>query len=230
MFLLFCLFPLHSHASENRIAEAGRKLVAAYPDYLDEVRGNNLVWKDGTEMPLDDGKPEKEFQELIVAPHLEDMFAMPYPRGLPSAPPINQDPGRVRFQPFFEKMYGNCREKTNKRNIVSVRWLKNKGGGTLQLSRLNDVAKKVLAVSEELDQLPSSYDHYLLPTEGGYYCRTIKGTKRLSPHSYGIAIDIGVDKSHYWRWQTSSGSSSNVWHSHVPYEIIKIFEKHGFIW
>ena len=42
-------------------AEAAR-LISAYPDLLDSIEGNTLVWKDGTRMEFDDGK----FEVIIV--------------------------------------------------------------------------------------------------------------------------------------------------------------------
>ena len=37
-------------------------LVQAYPDFLDRIEGNDLVWKDGTRMRIDDGKGAKAFR------------------------------------------------------------------------------------------------------------------------------------------------------------------------
>jgi hypothetical protein len=67
--------------------------------------------------------------------------------------------------------------------------------------------------------------------------RVIEGTKRLSGHSFGIAIDL--DKSHttlpsYWRWLNSkkypNGFESIRQIEPVPPSLVRIFEQHGFIW
>jgi hypothetical protein len=47
-------------------------------------------------------------------------------------------------------------------------------------------------------------------------------------HAYGAAIDLNVKQSDYWSWQ--GRLADPVWRNRMPYEIVKIFEKHGFIW
>src|SRR5262245_40248544 len=86
-------------------------LVAAYPDHLASNDGKELIWKDGTRMPISDGRNGKTFQQLLDAPDIRDQFTYPYPLGPEvKTPAINEDPGRIRFEPFFLKMYGDCRK------------------------------------------------------------------------------------------------------------------------
>ena len=42
-------------------------LVAAYPDHLAGYEGNDLIWKDGTRMPISDGRSNKTFDQLLDA-------------------------------------------------------------------------------------------------------------------------------------------------------------------
>jgi hypothetical protein len=72
-------------------------------------------------------------------------------------------------------------------------------GKTLKITSVNGVAKKLKAVSTELDALPESFVKYLTPSGGTYNCRVIAGTDRPSVHGNGIAIDINVAWSDYWR-------------------------------
>jgi hypothetical protein len=96
-----------SGASTERTLAGLRR---AYPEQLDRIEGNTLVWKDGTRMPLDDGKREKGFEAWLADPDIEDMFSVPYPAGdLAAAPTPNSDPGRARNAAFFNRMYGDCR-------------------------------------------------------------------------------------------------------------------------
>ncbi|HAN64366.1 MAG TPA: hypothetical protein DCQ79_11005, partial [Rhizobiales bacterium] len=75
------------------------KLVASYPDFLASHDGNMLRWKDGTAMPFDDGKGEKDFETRLDSPDLEDEFYAPYPVGRAGIPPgVDIDPGRVRYE------------------------------------------------------------------------------------------------------------------------------------
>jgi hypothetical protein len=46
----------------------------------------------------------------------------------------------------------------------------------------------------------------------------------------GIAIDLVTEHSHYWRWGRTAFSRPANWRNEIPGEIVKIFEKHGFIW
>src|SRR4051794_36514329 len=70
-------------------------LVAAYPDQLASHDGKDLVWKDGTRMPIADGRTGKSFDDLLNSPDIKDQFAYPYPLGPDvKAPGLNEDPGR----------------------------------------------------------------------------------------------------------------------------------------
>jgi hypothetical protein len=54
----------------------------------------------------------------------------------------------------------------------------------------------------------------------------IAGTDRRSMHAYGAAIDISTAYSDYWRW----GARTRPYRNRIPFEIVAIFERHGFIW
>ena len=109
-------------------------LVAAYPDFLAGAEGNELVWKDGTRMAFDDGKGAKPFEALLDAPRPRGHVLRAPTRSARSGTPpaVNSDPGRVRFQPLFDKMYGDCTKGEVARNLVDVVWLPSKGGQRLE--------------------------------------------------------------------------------------------------
>ncbi len=65
---------------------------------------------------------------------------------------------------------------------------------------------------------------------GAYNCRQIARTGRLSMHAYGAAIDINVKHADYWRWAGPDNGNQNRHRNKLPFEIVRIFEKHGFIW
>jgi hypothetical protein len=207
---------------------AGERLLAAYPDHLATVEGNDLVWKDGTRMQIDDGRGKKPFEVWLSDPDLKDMLALPYIVGDAAAPPTeNSDPGRARNTAFFAKMYGDCAKGEVARNLSEVVWLPKRGGQKLKVSKVNGIADKLAAVSRALDELPETFDVYLKPSEGTYLCRPIDGTTRVSAHGWGIAIDIATKHAHYWRW---SKGGVNAYQNKIPIEIVKIFEANGFIW
>jgi hypothetical protein len=109
-------------------------------------------------------------------------------------------------------------------------WLPKKWGKTMRVTRINGVAEQLKAVSDELDALPASFNIYLYPAEGGFNCRSIAGTNRLSAHGHGIAVDIAIKRSDYWRWNTPGADGRYAYKNSIPFEIVAVFEKHGFIW
>jgi hypothetical protein len=92
------------------------------------------------------------------------------------------------------------------------------------------VAEKLKALSNELDALPAELIKYLTPSAGTYNCRVIAGTSRPSVHGSGAAIDINVNFSDYWRWAKQDALGHYPYKNRIPWEIVEIFEKHGFIW
>lgn len=216
-----------SHANSRA---AITRLPAAYPQALDRIEGNKLIWKDGTAMDIDDGQGPKPFAAWLADPDIDDMMAIPYPAGAGAIGPApERDPGRARNAAFFDKMYGNCRNGEVTPHLETVVWLPRKSGQPLKVTRKNGVATRLQAVSNELDTLPDSFDKYLIPSAGTYNCRVIAGTDRVSAHGYGIAIDVAVAQSDYWRWAAKT-SAEITYRNRVPLEIVHIFERHGFIW
>jgi len=235
-YLALCILAAGSFLSAAPVAQAeplaaGPALVQAYPDFLDRVDGSELVWRDGTRMPIDDGSPAKPLDAMLDHPDLKDMFSMPYPAGEKGIPPaVDFDPGRVRYGPLFQRMYGDCHAPRFMSNAVPVDWLPTRSGKKLKFTKINGAAQALQMVSAELDKLPSSFMEYLMPPAGTYNCRSVAATDRLSPHAYGIAIDINASKADYWQWAKKPAGASVPYQNHVPLEIVDIFERHGFIW
>jgi hypothetical protein len=206
-------------------------LIAAYPAHVERIEGNALVWKDGTRMVIDDGRGAKTHEVLLNTADIKDMFFARYPLGASGLPPaVNADPGRARNAPFFDKMYGDCRAGGVTRNLVDVVWLPKKWGKVVKITRINEVDKKLAAVSRELDELPARFDAFLFPSEGTYVCRAIAGTNRVSAHGHGIAIDISTKQADYWRWTRPDANGRHAHKNRIPWEIVEVFERHGFVW
>jgi hypothetical protein len=221
---------LAENTSGKAAPDLGR-LISAYPDHLERIEGNWLVWKDGTRMEIDDGQGEKPFEAWLAAPDIDDMLALPYPAGAPAlAPARDSDPGRARNGAFFTKMYGDCRKGEAAKGLVDVVWLPTKRRQHLKVTPVNGVAEKLARVSAELDALPARFDAFLAPAAGTYNCRAIAGTERASAHGYGIAVDIAVKHAHYWRWSKQGPDGSLPYKNAIPDEIVRAFERHGFIW
>lgn len=228
---LMLLAALAPASADDRAERLMQTLVDVYPDFLAGHEANAILWKDGTRMSFDDGKGDKTFEERLDHPDLEDEFYAPYPpgrAGLSPAPDI--DPGRVRFEPFFLKMYGDCKKDGVAKRLRKVTWMPRHGGGGVMFTTENGADRHLAAAIAELDALPDSFMKYLVPSAGAYVCRPIAGTSRLSMHAYGAAIDISTRHTDYWRWNKPGPGGRYPYKNQVPWEIVEIFERHGFIW
>jgi hypothetical protein len=162
---------------------------------------------------------------------IREQFAIPYPlAAAPFRPPAtDEDPGRIRNEAFFVKMYGDCRRGEVTVKLRSVAWLPRHGGGTVRATTVNGVADQLEKVSRDLDALHADMIRYLIPMSGIYNCRTIAGTSRLSVHAFGAAVDINASFGDYWQWAPKADGAL-VWRNRIPREIVEVFERHGFIW
>ena len=208
------------------------RLVAAYPDTVAGHGTTFLTLKDGTRFPISDGRTDKTFKELLESPDIDDMFFVRYPAiaepsAEPKQPDENSDPGRVRFEPLFAAMYGDCRKNEVVKNLRTVKWLPKHGGGSVKVTTVNGVADALERVSRALDELPDDVATYLVPAAGTYSCRRVAGSRAPSMHAYGAAIDIDTRYADYWRW---SPGETPRWRNRIPVAILRVFEQHGFIW
>ena len=206
-------------------------LIASYPDKLASYTERELIWKDGSRMPLGSEHANKPFAEMLDSADIRDQFAIPYLLASApfQAPATDEDPGRIRNDAFFLKMYGDCRKGEVTPVLRAVAWLPNHGGGTVRATSINGVADQLEKVSHDLDLLPESMIQYLVPMSGIYICRPIAATKRLSVHAFGAAVDINAHFGDYWLW-AKRPDGSIVWRNQIPQLIVEIFERHGFIW
>jgi hypothetical protein len=216
-------------ASATGVAASIDDLVRAYPNALAGFDGSNLIWRDGTRMPVDDGRPNQSMAEQLRSGSILDQLRLPYPAGAPLAPSPHDDPGRVRNKALFDKMYGDCKAGAVAPALVPVTWLPKTWGHVVSITSVNGVDRKLAAVSRELDNLPAEDRKYLYPVGGTYACRAVADTGRTSMHAWGAAIDINPAFSDYWWWRRGAGDPP-TYVNHVPAEIVAAFERHGFIW
>ncbi len=102
-------------------------------------------------------------------------------------------------------------------------------GGRIKVTAINGVAARLAAISTELEQLPADRIKFLVPPAGGFNCRQIAGSAQKSPHAWGIAVDIAISNAHYWQW-SKPGNGRHFWRNAIPMDIVRVFERHGFIW
>ena len=221
-------------AGDASIPKGAKILMSVYPDFVKGYMNGKLVMSDGSTITYDDGR-KKSFVELLDNADPEDMFAFNY--DLKSwIPGKMQDAGRSRCEELFKKMYGNSPGAVQKK-LVPVRWpfgQATNGGGvnmnikTVKFTTVNGANKQLEKVVAELEKHPEL--HKYLAQSGAFYWRPVRGAKRLSAHSYGMTIDIGVKFSDYWRNHAKDENATVTYRNKYPHEIVEIFEKHGFIW
>jgi hypothetical protein len=210
-------------------AASVQDLLRAYPDELAGFDGSDLIWRDGTRMPVGDGRPDKTPRELLRQGSILDQLRLPYPTGAALLPAPGEDPGRIRNHAFFEKMYGDCRAGEVAPKLVPVVWLPKTWGHAVRVTSVNGVDRRLAAISRELDALPAEDKTFLYPPGGTYNCRTVADTGQSSMHAWGAAIDINTRYADYWLWHRSGGGLAG-YTNRIPLEIVAIFERHGFIW
>jgi len=239
MFILFILLTNKSFAQRDsilsnntflsrQIPENLKSLCNSYPNYISVLDYNHIVWKDG-EIQVFDDSLFKTFDQMLDDADLQEQMNQDYVIGRNYVIPIlNYDPGRIRNEYFFKKMYGK-NEVEVKKNLVSIVWLPKSLNQKLLVTKINGVDKKLEKISNILDTMVQ-FLPYLQSPGGTYVWRKIKNTNRLSMHSFGIAIDINIKFSDYWLWNLSKDKGIIKYKNRIPMEIVEIFEKEGFIW
>lgn len=208
-----------------------RKLMNAYPDFIKGFENNQLILKDNTSITYDDKIQNKSFTALLNNPDIEDQFKYVYKTGkIPQKLEKNQDPGRIRNELLFRKMYGNSEAEVRK-NLVEIVWCPKLVNQKIRVTKINGVDKKLRLISAELDNHPELKE-YIKNIGGTFNWRKVNGTNRLSLHSFGMSIDINTKYSDYWQWGCgcTNENATLVYKNRIPQLIIDIFEKHGFIW
>lgn len=206
-------------------------LMMAYSEYITDIeRDKNknvyIVMKSGRRILYDDRK-EKALSEKQYNPDLQDMMEQIYPlSNIKDLMEENFDPGRIRVYPLLKEVYGESKAQTQS-NLVNVKV----GYKNYPFSNKNNAANELKAVMQELLPLANKdwkvYNN-VFPASGTYNYRYIAGTNRLSAHSFGIAIDLKRDERDYWKWANREKGEKRI--SEYPQEIVRIFEKHNFIW
>lgn len=204
--------------------------IKAYPssitqngEYIKTMSGKNLVWNDGK---------SKSFDEILNSPDLKDILSLAYPafRAIKVHPLYNEDPGRFRYEPLMKLVYGNTKGEV-RNNLISIDWFSYSNVKLVQFNKKNGAAKALKQVIQALQQLPASYHKYFTNIGGTFLYRTIAGTHRLSPHAFGIAIDLNVHYGDYWRFTKNNLLASGIpYKNRMPQAIIDIFERYCFIW
>ena len=150
-------------------------------------------------------------------------MADPYPLE-PNRPdtPLGVSPGRKRSYDLLTALYGSTPAQVGKQ-LAPVKLLG-------QALRLSAPAGKALAAADPALVEAVREDPQLkafLKMDGGFMWRRIAGESRLSPHAYGIAVDLSSRIAPYWRW---SKLRPHPLQFSYPSAIVSLMEDAGFIW
>ncbi len=189
-----------------------------------EQGGQWLVRLGQSSQPYDDGQSKNPIQR-IETPDLQDMFSERYRSGpIRKVQRAEEDPGRARVEALFMVRYGRTKAAVSAA-LQPVDFV----GTRVRVHRL--VAPAFRAVAGRLGPLlrqKPALREFVTGIGGTFAWRPIAGTQRRSAHSYGIAIDLNVKRSHYWRWRMNNAGMA--WDNSYPQEIVDAFEAEGFIW
>ena len=206
-------------------------LMMAYPEYIIGIENKEnkniyLITKSERKLIYDD-KNSKTHEQKLSNPDLQDMMDQIYPlTPIKNVLDTNFDPGRCRVYQLLNEVYGSSRQsiESNLRNL-------NFGYGNLRFNGNNNAANCLQAALKELIPIAErnpNVKNCLFPCSGTFNYRLISGTNQLSPHSFGIAIDLAVNKSDYWKWASKANGDKRL--SSYPNELVEVFEKNNFIW
>ncbi len=225
-----CSLPAGSSLAAGSVPHAERLELfrQAYRDAIETIDGTHVIMRDGTKIVLDDGNKKNHHQRLVAA-DIKDMFLQVYPTlacmAIEDKPVRNFDPGRIRNGAFLKAAFGTS-EKSVRDELETVSWF----GQTLKVTRRMGVSDALKRVAGDLKKIRNLDMRFVRSMGGTFKWRKIAGTKRLSVHSFGAAVDLNTRYADYWRW--SGGKPGNVptYVNRVPTNIVAAFEKHGFIW
>ena len=218
-------------AQPDTIPSSAQKLINSYKGIITGYANNSIIFEDGSKLTWDDGIHNKTWQQLLNHPDLKDMFSQKYPQGKLSSPPgVNADPGRIRDEAFFMKVYGSSKKEVES-HLTTITWCPKLVGQKIIVTKINGVDKHLMKVSAELDKHPE-LKKYLTNIGGTFNWRNINGTNRPSMHSFGMTIDINTTYSDYWQWtcKCTAENSPIKYSNRIPQLIFDTFEKYGFIW
>lgn len=237
MFLLVTLKSNISYAvfkDENSLDNVTIKrdllvIMLSYEDLIEDIEKSEdgiiyLVTKNGKKIIYDDNKV-KSYDSKLVNGDLQDTLEMIYPlESIDKVMDENIDPGRIRSYSFLEAIYGNSKEGIEK----TLTYVPTYYGDILFNKLGSENLKNVFDEIKNIVNSNSKISGYITPISGTYNYRVIQDTGRLSPHAYGIAIDLHRNDADYWKWVDKEVGSKRI--ESYPKEIVKAFENNGFVW
>jgi hypothetical protein len=205
-------------------------LMLAYPenvkDVVSEKNGDVYIIMNSGKRILYDDKVKKNSEQRFQNTDLQDMLQEPYP--LETNKKLmekDQDPGRCRVYSLLDEVYGNNRSSIE-HNLKNTNLISR----NLLFNNKNKASESLQAVFKDINEIKNKSNIYssVFPLNGTYNYRLISGTNKLSPHGYGIAIDLNRDKRDYWQWASREEGQKRL--DIYPKELVDTFQNHNFVW
>jgi len=238
-----------SREEKNELIKLLHELFQGYSSLIKEITLDKVIFKNGDEFNWRPPKGLRTETDVLNKPSLIEQFLPIYVPGKEwqSHPDHDGHAGRFRELNFFKTIFGHS-EKEVAEKLVSIKWLeksfKNK---TILVTNALNIADVFQQLSIALEKLPGSVKStFLEEISGTFKWRVIAGTDRLSAHSFGMTLDLDCKQCEYWLWdyrkergidEKMTIKEENIlakdlpqWRNRVPFEIVEIFERHGFIW
>jgi D-alanyl-D-alanine carboxypeptidase len=167
---------------------------------------SRIPCSDGKTLPFFERLEKMDFASQLAISYLAGRVTLPNPV-------VNDDGGRLRFDPMFKEVYGGSAAEV-RQNLVNVRFLNQ----SVPFNRKNGAASALASVGVELLQAiktDSQLAKHLQPwlkrkinlALMTFNWRKVAPTDRLSNHSFGAAIDLNdlqADGPVYWLWDLAS--------------------------
>jgi D-alanyl-D-alanine carboxypeptidase len=174
------------------------------------------------QFPFEDGRA-RTVDDHFEEPDLHDLFVTPYPRTpIAAVTDPGEDPGRVRHEPLLRAVYGE-NQFAIERQLRAFPFF---GQPVRVHAKALPAFERVRTRLESAVAREPSLAKYFQHIGGTYNYRKIAGSFRTSAHAFGIAIDIAVAYSHYWRNEREKPQWKNL----IPTAIVDAFEAEQFVW
>lgn len=233
--LIFSMtFSVNAETDDNEYKETMKQdilcLMMAYPEnvkdvVMDQNKNVYIVMKSGKKILYDDKvkkNSEQKFQNTDLQDVMEEIYPLETTKKLMNT---EQNPGRCRSYSLLNEVYG-CNRTLIERNLKNTNLIYKK----LQFNVQNKASDSLHEVFKEITAIKDKKNVYssVFPLNGTYNYRLISGTNKLSPHAYGIAIDLNRDKRDYWKWASREEGQKRL--DGYPADVVSVFQNHNFIW
>jgi hypothetical protein len=212
-------------------------------DWAVQVNGFWFYWANGRLLPAKARRSWERYAPMRLYEYQRGRYRVPAvaeDREEFLAKLIDRDPGRVprRHNGFHGLLYGAL---SNGQAQEIMEYVVLFGRRVKVHPMVVEPLQRVDAEARALARINSEVALFLrrIARIDGQNWRRIAGTRTLSYHSYGVAVDLIPSRYRgrfsYWRWAAQSGVR-DWWELRpdqrwlVPEKLVEIFERNGFIW